>query len=198
MQTLRHLELVAVSLALAIAIGVPAGIFASRSPRVGAFVLSASSVLQTVPSLALLALLIPVFGVGVVPALIALFLYSLLPIVRNTCTGMTGISKQILDSAQAIGLTPAVRLWRIELPLASPVILAGVRTSAVVNVGTATIAAFIGAGGLGSLILQGIALRNTQTILAGAVPTAILALVIDGAFALLSARTIPKGLRLGG
>jgi osmoprotectant transport system permease protein len=194
-QTARHLQLVAISLLLAILVGVPTGVVASRFPRLGAVLLSASAVLQTIPSLALLALLIPLFGVGAIPALIALFLYSLLPIVRNTCTGMANIPRPLLDSATVIGLAPAVRLWRIELPLASPVILAGIRTSAVVNVGTATIAAFIGAGGLGSLILQGIALRDTQKILEGAIPTALLALCIDGVFALLSARIIPKGLQ---
>jgi osmoprotectant transport system permease protein len=194
-QTVRHLELVAVSLLFAILMGVPLGVAASHLPRTGALLLSVAAVLQTIPSLALLALLIPLFGVGAVPALVALFLYSLLPIVRNTCTGMMNIPRPLLDSAIVIGLAPAVRLWRIELPLASPVILAGVRTSAVVNVGTATIAAFIGAGGLGSLILQGIALRDTHKILEGAIPTALLALCIDGMFALLSARIIPKGLR---
>jgi len=194
-QTVRHLQLVAISLLLAVILGIPMGVAASRWQRIGTFLLGASSIVQTIPSLALLALLIPVFGVGVTPALIALFLYSLLPIVRNTYTGILNIPQPLLDSATAIGLRRAVRLWRIELPLASPVILAGVRTSAVVNVGTATIAAFIGAGGLGSLILQGIALRDTQKILEGAIPTALLALGVDGVFAALSTRIVPKGLR---
>jgi osmoprotectant transport system permease protein len=197
LQTWRHVELVAVSLLFAVVMGIPMGIAASRWPRIGGSVLSISAVVQTIPSLALLALLIPLFGVGVTPALIALFLYSLLPIVRNTYTGIANIPQPLLDSAEAIGLGPATRLWRIELPLASPVIVAGVRTSAVINVGTATIAAFIGAGGLGSLILQGIALRDTQRILEGAVPTALLALGIDAFFAMLSVRVVPKGLRLG-
>jgi osmoprotectant transport system permease protein len=193
---LRHVELVAASLAASVLAGVPLGIVAARRRRLAALVLGASGLLQTVPSLALLALLIPVLGIGVVPAAVALFLYGLLPIVQGTCTGLTTIAAPLAESAEALGLTPAAKLRRIELPLASPSILAGVRTSAVIGVGTATIAALVGAGGLGDPILQGIALRSAPLILAGAIPAALLALVVQAGFALLERAIVPRGLRI--
>jgi osmoprotectant transport system permease protein len=192
----RHVELVALSLAAAILLGVPLGILSARRRRTGALVLGGTGVVQTVPSLALLALMIPLLGIGVVPAVVALFLYGLLPIVQGTFTGLTTIPAALAESAEALGLTPGAKLLRVELPLASPSILAGVRTSAVIGVGTATIAALVGAGGLGDPILQGIALRSTPLILSGAVPAALLALVVQGGFALLERALVPRGLRL--
>jgi osmoprotectant transport system permease protein len=143
-----------------------------------------------------LSLLIPLLGIGFLPSLVALFVYSLLPILRNTCVALGSIPTLYLDAASAIGLAPRARLLRVELPMALPTLLAGVRTSAVISVGTATIAALIGAGGLGSPILEGISLRNTSLILQGAVPVALLALAIDGAFAGLQRWITPRGLRI--
>ena len=144
-----------------------------------------------------MALLIPLTGLtGVVPALIALFLYSLLPILRNTVTGLRGVSPALREAAEGLGLPSTARLWRVELPLASPAILAGVRTAAVISVGTATLGALIGAGGYGQSITQGVQLNDTTRILEGAIPAALLALAVDGLFALLERVLVPKGLRL--
>jgi osmoprotectant transport system permease protein len=172
-----------VSLAASIAVGVPLGVIAAKLPKSEQIVLGAVGLIQTIPSLALLAFLIALTGtIGTWPALIALFLYALLPIVRNTCAGLVGISRGMRQAALALGLAARDRLWQIEVPLALPSILAGVKTSAVINVGTATIAAFIGAGGYGERIASGLALNDNTTLLAGAIPAAALALVIQGAF----------------
>ncbi len=192
----RHLMLVALSSLLATAVGVPLGILARRAPRAGRFVLAATSILQTIPSLALLCFLIPLFGTGVRPALVALFFYGLLPIVRNTVSGLDGISPALRESAAALGLSARSRLFRIELPLASRTILAGIRTSTVIAVGNATLAAFIGAGGFGAPITTGLNLDDTNLILEGAIPAALLALAVEGLFALLDRTLIPRGLRL--
>jgi osmoprotectant transport system permease protein len=191
----RHLELVAIALLVSIAIGLPLGILAARSRRLAPLVLGGSGVLQTIPSLALLAFLVPLFGIGVRPALVALFLYGLLPIVRNTYTGLTTIPPTLLEAAHVLGLSPATRLFRVLLPLASPTILAGVRTSAVISVGNATLAALIGAGGLGEPILSGIQLRDSGLILQGALPAAGLALLVELAFNGLQRVVVPRGLR---
>jgi osmoprotectant transport system permease protein len=179
----EHLLLVFASLAASIAVGVPLGVIAAKVPKSEQIVLGAVGLIQTIPSLALLAFLIALTGtIGTWPALIALFLYALLPIVRNTCTGLTGIVRGMRQAAMALGLAPRDRLWLIEVPLALPSILAGIKTSAVINVGTATIAAFIGAGGYGERIASGLALNDNVTLLAGAIPAAALALLIQGAF----------------
>ncbi len=191
-----HLMLVALSSLLATAVGVPLGILARRAPRAGRFVLGATSVLQTIPALALLCFFIPLLGTGVRPALLALFFYGLLPIVRNTVAGLDGISPALRESAAALGLDARTRLFRIELPLASRTILAGIRTSTVIAVGNATLAAFIGAGGFGAPITTGLNLDDTNLILEGAIPAALLALVVEGLFALLDRTLIPRGLRL--
>ena len=191
----RHLELVAVALVVSILIGLPLGVLASRDGALAPLVLGGSGVLQTIPSLALLAFLVPLFGIGVKPALVALFLYGLLPIVRNTYTGLTTISPTLVEAAHVLGLSPRARLFRVFLPLASPTILAGVRTSAVISVGNATLAALIGAGGLGEPILSGIQLRDTGLILQGAVPAALLALVVELLFDRLQRVVVPRGLR---
>lgn len=193
--TAVHLRLVLLSLTAAVAVGLPLGVAGSRRRRLGGAILWSTGVLQTVPSLVLLALLIPLLGIGFLPALAALFVYSLLPIVRNTHVGLITIPRELIDSAEALGLSPWARLLRIELPLTAPSIVAGIKTSAVINVGTATIAALVGAGGLGSPILQGIALRDTGLILRGAVPAGALALVLQWVMDLLDPLVIPKGLR---
>jgi osmoprotectant transport system permease protein len=194
--TLRHLQLVLYSLAAAILIGIPLGVLSTRSRAVGAAILSFTGLLQTIPSLALLAFMIPLLGIGFLPSLVALFLYSLLPIVRNTYTGLETIPPALIESAEALGLSPLNRLLKVRLPMASPSILAGIKTSAVINVGTATLAALIGAGGLGQPILQGITLTDNAMILQGAVPAALLALLVQGGFDLLERVVIPRGLRL--
>lgn len=192
----EHVMLVAISLIVAIAIGIPLGVLAYRVPAARQWVLAVVGVIQTVPSLALFAFLIPLLGrIGTVPALAALFLYALLPIVRNTYAGLADIPPGLRESAIALGLSPAYRLRIIELPLASRTILAGVKTSAVINVGTATIAAFIGAGGFGERIAQGLALNDNATLLAGAVPAAVLALLVQAFFEILDRWLIPAGLR---
>jgi osmoprotectant transport system permease protein len=184
--TREHLLLVAVSLAAAVLIGVPLGVLAFKVRAAGQPILAAVGVIQTVPALALLAFLIAGLGrIGTVPALIALFLYALLPIVRNTHSGLEGIRPGMRQAALALGLSARDRMLSIELPLAAPTILAGVKTSAVINVGTATIAAFIGAGGYGERIVQGLALNDNALLVAGAVPAAVLALLVQGGFELL-------------
>lgn len=177
--TLRHLLLVALSLAAAILVGVSLGLALERAGRGAESVVRAVGILQTVPSIALLAFMIPLFGIGVQPALIALFLYSLYPIVRNTLTGVRDADRGAVDAATALGMTPRQVLAQVRLPLATPVIMAGIRTAAVIGVGTATLAAFIGAGGLGDPIVAGLALSDTKMILSGAIPAALLALAID-------------------
>jgi osmoprotectant transport system permease protein len=192
----QHLTLVFVSLCAAVLLGVPLGIWAARRPGVAQPILGTVSVVQTVPSLALLAFLIPLLGtIGTLPALVALFLYSLLPIVRNTHSGLHDIPPQLHESARALGLPPLARLRMIELPLAARPILAGVKTSAVINVGTATIAAFIGAGGYGERIVTGLALNDNAVLLAGAVPAAALALLVQVLFDALDRWLISPGLR---
>jgi len=194
--TVQHLKLVALSLLLAILVGIPLGILAARSPFLGSSILTVSGLLQTIPSLALLAALIPLLGIGVLPALVALFLYSLLPIVRNTYVGLTTIPAPLAEASEAIGLSSRAKLFRVRLPIASPAIMAGIKTSAVINVGTATLAALIGAGGLGEPILSGIQLRQSSLILQGAIPAALLALLVQRLFDLIDLAAVPRGLRL--
>ncbi len=181
--TRQHILLVALSVAMASAVGIPLGIFAAYRPKLREPVMAAAGILQTIPSLALLAMLIPLLGIiGTVPALVALFVYALLPIIRNTCTGISGVPQGLKQAAEALGLRTTQRLKEIELPLAAPVILAGVKTAAVMSVGTATIAAFIGAGGYGERITTGLALNDNALMLAGALPAAVLALLTQGLF----------------
>ncbi|MGE0667709.1 MAG: glycine betaine ABC transporter substrate-binding protein [Sphingomonadales bacterium] len=194
--TAGHLTLVALSLGAAILVAVPLGIAAFRRPRAGQAILAAAGVAQTIPSLALFVFMIPLVGIGGPPALIALFVYSLLPIIRNTHAGLHGIPASLRESAEALGLPRGVILRRIELPLAARSIMAGIKTAAVINVGTATLGALIGAGGYGQPILTGIRLADTGLILEGAVPAALLALLTQGAFELLERRLVPRGLRL--
>lgn len=195
-RTAEHLKLTVLSLAAAILIALPLGIVAAKRPILGQTILASVSIVQTIPSLALLVFMIPILGIGAPPAIAALFLYSLLPIVRNTATGLTNIPLSIHNSAVALGLTPMRRLRLVEIPMASPAILAGMKTAAVINVGTATLGALIGAGGYGQPILTGIRLDNFNLILEGAVPAALLALIVQGLFELAERYFVPRGLRL--
>jgi osmoprotectant transport system permease protein len=195
-RTIEHLRLTLLSLAAAIIIALPLGILAARWPVLGQAILALTSVLQTIPSLALLVFMIPILGIGALPAIAALFLYSLLPIVRNTASGLKNIPLHIRNCAIALGLAPMRCLRLIELPMASPAILAGVKTAAVINVGTATLGALIGAGGYGQPIFTGVRLDNFGLILEGAVPAALLALVVQGLFELAEHYLVPRGLRL--
>jgi osmoprotectant transport system permease protein len=196
-RTLEHLWLVGVSLAFSIFIGIPLGILAVRHRRTGQVILTVSAITQTIPSLALLCFLIPVFGVGTRPALAALCLYSLLPVVLNTFTGIRGIDPRHLENARAFGLTPGQILRQIVLPLASPSLLTGIRTATIVSIGTATLAALVGAGGYGVPIVSGLSLNDIPTILTGAIPAALMAWAAHAAFNLLGRLIIPAGLQRG-
>jgi osmoprotectant transport system permease protein len=195
-RTAEHLALVGLSLLAAIVVAIPLGILAARRPRFGQLVLGTVGIIQTVPSLALLVFMIPLLGIGALPALVALFLYSLLPIVRNTHAGLQGISPALVEAADALGLPPRATLRRVALPLASPLILAGIKSAAVINVGTATLGALIGAGGYGQPIFTGIRLADVSLILQGAIPASLLALLIQGLFEILERLVVPRGLRL--
>jgi osmoprotectant transport system permease protein len=189
--TLEHVGLVAVATLIAVAIGVPLGIAIARSPRLRGPVLGFANVLQTIPSLALFGFLIPLpflGGIGARTAIVALVVYALLPIIRNTCVGIGGVDAAVREAAIGMGMTGGELLRLVELPLAAPVILAGIRIATVVGVGIATIAAAIGAGGLGEFIFRGVSMVNSTVILAGAVPAALLALLLDGGLHLLERR----------
>ncbi|MGK7310621.1 MAG: glycine betaine ABC transporter substrate-binding protein [Candidatus Longimicrobiales bacterium M2_2A_002] len=192
--TLRHLFLVGVSLVVAVLLAVPLGLGLERMRGGAEGTIRAIGLLQTIPSIALLAFMIPLIGIGVTPALVALFLYSLYPILRNTYTGVRDASPEAVNAARALGMTRWQQLRWVRLPLAAPVIMAGIRTAAVITVGTATLAAFIGAGGLGDPIVSGLALSDTRLILSGAIPAALLALVVDGGLALAEKMVSPKGI----
>ena len=191
--TREHLLLVVVGTGVAALLGVPLGALAAALPRLEQTVMAIVGLLQTIPSLALLAMLIPLLGrIGTVPALVALALYALLPIVRNTTTGLSAVPQGVKQAGTALGLTPAQRWRSIDLPLAAPVIMAGLKTAAVISVGTATIAAFIGAGGYGERIATGLALNDHDALLAGAIPAAVMALLVQGVFEL-AERALVKG-----
>lgn len=195
----EHLFLVGVSLTLAVLVAVPLGVAAAKLPKLGQAIVGVTGLIQTIPSLALLVFMIPlpvIGGLGWKPAVTALFLYSLLPIVRNTATGLREISPSLRESAESLGLSARARLRLVEMPLASRSILAGVKTAAVINVGTATLGALIGAGGFGEPIQQGLYLKNTGLILEGAVPSALLAVMVQGLFELGERFVVPRGLRL--
>jgi osmoprotectant transport system permease protein len=189
--TREHLSLVLISMAIAVAIGVPLGLALVTYPRWRAAALAVASILQTIPSLALFGFLIPLpflGGIGARTAIIALVLYALLPILRNTYVGLTGIDPAIIEAAEAMGMTERQILFRVRLPLATSFILAGIRTATVITIGVATIAAAIGAGGLGTFIFRGVAMVSDAVILAGAIPAALLALLADFLLGLLERR----------
>lgn len=178
-QTIEHIGLTFISLLIAVIIGLPLGIFITKRKKAAGIVLSIAGILQTIPSIALLGFMIPLLGIGPLPAITALFLYALLPIIRNTYTGIKEVDATVLEAAAAMGFSRWQVLTKVELPLAFPVILAGIRTATVINVGVATLAAYIAAGGLGEFIFGGISLNNTNMILAGAIPAALLAIIFD-------------------
>ena len=189
--TLTHLTLVSISMLIAIAIAVPLGMFVVQRPALRSIALGIASIFQTIPSLALFGFLIPIpfiGGIGTRTAIVALVLYALLPILRNTYVGLTNIDPSILQAAEAMGMTDTQILWRVRLPLALSIILAGIRTATIITIGVATIAAAIGAGGLGTFIFRGVAMVSDAVILAGAIPAALLALIADGLLALLERR----------
>jgi osmoprotectant transport system permease protein len=178
-QTVTHIGLTFLSLFLAVLIGLPLGILIARRQKLASPVLGFAGVTQTIPSIALLGFFIPLLGIGALPAIAALFLYALLPVIRNTYTGIREVDAAVVDAAKGMGMTDGQILQKVQLPLAMPVILAGIRTATVINVGVATLAAYIAAGGLGEFIFGGIALNNTNMILAGAIPAALLAILFD-------------------
>jgi osmoprotectant transport system permease protein len=193
--TRQHIILSVISLIWATLIAVPAGIMLTRYRFLAGPVLGIVSVFQTIPSLALLGFMIPLFGIGPIPAIIAMVIYALLPILRNTYTGILDVDVALLEAGRGMGMTKSQMLWLVELPMARSIIFAGVRTATVITIGVATLAAFIGAGGLGDLILRGISMVDTGIILAGAIPAAVLAILFDMLLAWVDWRVTPKGLR---
>jgi osmoprotectant transport system permease protein len=195
-RTAEHLFLVGLAMLGGVVVAIPLGVLAAKLPRTGQVILGAVGMIQTIPALALLVFMIPLLGIYEPPAIAALFLYSLLPMVRNTVTGLRGIPLPLEESAEALGLSPLARLTKVDLPLASPAILAGIKTSTVITIGFATLGALIGAGGYGQPIFTGIRLDDFGLILEGAVPAALLALVVQGLFQLAESFLVPRGLRL--
>lgn len=191
-QTLEHIGLTFISLFIAVLIGLPLGILIARKKQLSGTVLGIAGILQTIPSIALLGFMIPLLGIGPKPAIVALFLYALLPIIRNTYTGITGVDGSVKEAALAMGMSSSQVLFRVELPLAMPVILAGIRTATVINVGVATLASYIAAGGLGEFIFGGISLNNSNMILAGAIPAALLAVMFDFLLSLVQKISVKK------
>lgn len=191
--TWQHAVLVSLAMLAAVLVALPLGIMLTQRARVAAVVMQVLGVFQTIPSIALLAFMLPLFGIGTAPALVALWLYALLPIARATYTGVATADPEAVAASEALGMTPLQRLWRVQLPLASPAVLGGIRTAAVITVGAATLAAFIGAGGLGEPIVTGLALADSRLILSGALPAALLAIVVDVCLAALQRYVAPRG-----
>jgi osmoprotectant transport system permease protein len=196
--TLRHLQLTGIALLMACLIALPLAVYLSQFPRAASWAVYLAGLLQTIPSLALLAILVPVLGLGQLPAILALFLYSLLPIIRNTLAGLASVDPLLRDVAEGMGLTVTQRLRHVEIPLAMPTILAGVKTAAIISLGTATLAAFVGAGGLGEPIVTGLNLNDHQLILQGAIPAAALAIIVEFAFEWLERTLSPPHLAATG
>jgi len=193
--TIQHIELTIISLIFANLIAVPLGILLTRYRRWSEPVIGVTAVFQTIPSLALLGFMIPLMGIGKVPAIVALTIYGLLPILRNTYTGIVGVTPAVVEAGIGMGMTSRQVLFMVELPMALPVIMAGIRTATVLLIGVATLAALIGAGGLGDLIFRGISMANSELILAGALPAALLALIFDHALKRVELYAQPKGLQ---
>jgi osmoprotectant transport system permease protein len=194
--TWQHILLSLLAIFWAVVISVPLGIGLTHYRKMAGTVLGIASIFQTIPSLALLGFMIPLFGIGSLPAIIAMVLYALLPILRNTYTGILEVNASLLEVGRGMGMTGFQMLKMVKLPLARPMIFAGIRTATVMTIGLATLAAFIGGGGLGDLILRGISMANTGMILAGAIPAAILAILFDILLAWVDRSVTPKGLRL--
>ncbi len=192
---LSHIRISIVSLIIAILVGVPVGIFITRYRKLASIIIKIVSVFQTIPSVALLGFMIPFFGIGSKPAIIALTIYALLPILQNTYTGIINCDETAKEAGKGMGMTSFQILYMIEIPLSLSIIMAGIRTASVMTIGIATLASLIGAGGLGDLIFRGIASVNNGLILSGAIPAAVLAILFDSLFRLLEKRITPKGLR---
>lgn len=197
---MEHIQLVGISIVVAILIGVPLGIYLTTNEHLADLVLQITSIIMTIPSIALFGIMIPILsiigqGIGFLPAFIALVLYSQLPIIRNTYTGINNVEPNIRDAAKGIGMSTFQRLIRVEIPMALPLIMAGVRTATVLNIGIGAIAAFIGAGGLGVLINQGIGRTNSTMIIVGAVMVSILALLADLLLKFIQSKLTPKGIK---
>jgi osmoprotectant transport system permease protein len=192
---IKHIEITGMAVALAIIVGVPVGILITRKRNWADLVINIVNVFQTLPSLALFGLIIPFLGIGLVPAVFVLFLYALLPIIKNTYIGITNVEPAAIDAGVGMGLTSNQILTMIEIPLALPVIMGGIRVSTVINIGTATIAALIGAGGLGEFIFKGLSMNNNNMILMGAVPSALLAILVDYTFGKIEKAITPKGIQ---
>lgn len=190
-----HILLASIAMFFAIVIAVPLGIILTRNKKVAEIVIGITAVIQTVPSLALLGFMLPVFGIGKVPAIIALTLYALLPILRNTYTGITGVDPALVDAGKGMGMTSSQILFMVELPMMLPILMAGIRTSTVLTIGVAALATFIGAGGLGDIIMRGLNVMDNNLILAGAIPAALLAIIFDFGLKKLEKKVTPKGLK---
>jgi osmoprotectant transport system permease protein len=195
-QLIEHVQLTIFAIGLAILVGVSTGILLTRSRTLAPPVLGIASVIQTIPSLALLALMIPLLGIGLVPAVAALFLYALLPIMRNTYTAIDEVDPAIIEVGRGMGMTERQILLKLEIPLCVPMVMAGIRTSTVICVGIATLCTFIGAGGLGTMIMEGMQTRGSVLIMAGVIPAIVLALLLDGFMALMQRLLVPTGLKL--
>ena len=191
----EHMKITGVAVFLAILVGVPLGIYITKNKKVSNVVLNTANVFQTLPSLALFGLIIPIMGIGFKPAIFVLFLYALLPIIKNTYIGINSIEPSIIEAGRGMGMTKTQILTMVEIPLALPIIMGGIRISTVINIGTATIAALIGAGGLGDFIFKGISMGNNNMILAGAVPTALLAMSVDFILGVVENKLTPQGLK---
>ncbi|KAF0553722.1 ABC transporter permease [Pediococcus acidilactici] len=191
-KTGQHIYISAVALVLGIIVAVPLGMLLTRAPKISGAVIGLASVMQTIPALALLAIMIPIFGIGSTPAIVALFIYSLLPILRNTYLGLTSVDPALIDAAKGMGMNSFQRMWKVELQLALPVIMAGVRLSATYVIAWTALASYIGAGGLGDLIFNGLNLYRSDLILGGSIPVIILALVADFLLGKLEAKLTPK------
>ena len=199
MRAMEHLSIVVVAVVLAIACGMALGVFIARRPRLAPAVLSGGSIMITVPSIALFGMLIPLLsiigqGIGWLPAVIAVYIYSMVPIVRNTYTALVGLDPALRDAAIGMGMNPSQRLWRVELPNAMPIIMAGVRIAVVMNIGVTAIAAYIGAGGLGTFISRGITQTDIRQLLTGAIAVSLLAIASDFGLGLVQKRLTPLGL----
>ncbi len=194
-KTWEHLYISFIALFLGIVVAVPLGILLTRVPKIAGFVLGVVGVIQTFPSLAILAFFIPLLGIGKTPAIVALFLYSMLPILRNTFIGVRGVNQNLVEAGRGMGMTAFERTMNVELPLAIPVIMAGVRLSAVYLIGWATLASFIGGGGLGDFIFDGLNLFRTDLIIGGAIPVTLLALLVDFLLGRFEVLATPKGLK---
>jgi osmoprotectant transport system permease protein len=195
---IEHICLSLISISIAIILSVPLGIYITRHEKWAEWVIGVTAVFQTIPSLALFGFIVPLLGTGALTAIIALTIYALLPILRNTYTGIKGVEQSVIEAGRGMGMTNRQILWKIEIPLSLPVIMAGIRTATVLTVGIATLATFVGAGGLGDLIYRGLSTWNNQLVLAGAIPAALLAIFFDFFLKLIERLSTPKGLKTKG